>query len=905
MLKFFAGTFAIAGLIAAAGPIIIHLLNRRRYRVVEWGAMDFLRQAMQRSRRAVQLRDLIILVLRCLAVAFFGAALARPFVSGVATDTILGAALTGIAVVAAVAAAAVAILSSKPGMRGISILSCVACIALAGLGLFEMLEDIDTSAAGALTSREPVHAVLLIDNSMSMAYESLEGTLLDQARAKAIDFVDALPAGSQTHIIPICGSSDVEATSAYRNKTDAKAALGRVQVVDRIGRAGQALELASDACTQVPQLPAKRIVLISDQQTNLWLGGTAKKRLADLPDVQIMRVAAETVENVWISDFALQDGVADTETPAVFLVTVRYTGKSPVSNVQVAISIDGEELASRLIDLEPDQARQLEFEQRLDNVTDTGALGEGVATARYLMASASVSLEGGVGDRLPRDNSRHLVVPVVAGLPVVFVDQYGEDENLDDAEVGETYRLRRLLAPRTSTDEETNRQLVRIRHVIPERLNEEILSDARLVVVAGVTSPTEETTKLLRQYVEQGGPLVMAAGADFDPDRWNEHAWLDGSGILPGPLSSEPLGQLPEVAVGDLEPFYLDFRVMQHDFFLIEGEPREALEDLYKLPLFFKAVQVELDDATIDGLIEAETKRITDARNFLAESDERIAAWQEKERIGTLTEDEEAERILDAERRREHKPGWLAWAELDARTLLDEQTPEDLAQQSRPRILARYTGTGSPFLIERRVGAGRMFFVSSGLYSSWNTLTGTNAILMFDRMLRQLLEDTLPERNHETGDDVTLPARRSDQVRWEIALPDDRNEPLTIEALSAERFGIRVQRAMLQGHYSVSSISTADNAEAESTRNVIPLSFNCPAEESELDAFDSLRFQDRVGEDTFRWLEADESLSVEGARVRGRDLWKWLIAAVLAFLLCEMLLLASPHMKTSQEGSSA
>ena len=75
----------------------------------------------------------------------FAAALARPFVSGVATDTILGATLTGIAVIAAVAAAAVAILTSKPGVRGISILSCVACFALAGVGLFEMLEDIETS----------------------------------------------------------------------------------------------------------------------------------------------------------------------------------------------------------------------------------------------------------------------------------------------------------------------------------------------------------------------------------------------------------------------------------------------------------------------------------------------------------------------------------------------------------------------------------------------------------------------------------------------------------------------------------------------------------------------------------------------------------------------------------------
>lgn len=901
MLKFFAGTFAIAGLIAAAGPIIIHLLNRRRYRVVEWAAMDFLRQAMQRSRRAVQLRDLILLVLRCLAVAFFGAALARPFVSGVATDTILGATLTGIAVIAAVSAAAVAILTSKPGVRGISILSCVACFGLAGLGLFEMLQDIDTSAAGALTSREPVHAVLLIDNSMSMSYESLEGTLLDRARGKAVDFVDALPAGSQVHVIPICGSSDVESTSAFRNKTDAKAALDRVQVVDRIGRAGQALELANEACRQVPQLPAKRVVLISDQQTHLWLGGTAKSRLESLPDVQVMRIAPESVENVWVSDFQLQDGVADTETPAVFLVTVRYSGESPVSNVQVALSAEGEELASRLIDLEPGQVRQIEFRQRLDNVTDTGALGEGVSAARYLTATASVSLDGGVGDRLPRDNARHLVVPVVAGLPVVFVDQYGEEEDLDRGEIGETYRLRRLLAPRTATDEEVGRQLVRVRHVTPERLSEEVLSDARLVVVAGVGTPGE-MTPLLRQFVEQGGPLVVAAGADFDQDQWNENGWLDGAGILPGPLSSEPLGQLPEVAVGQLEPFYLDFRVMQHDFFLIEGESRDTLEDLYKMPLFFKAVQVELDDAVIDAMVETEKERITEAREFLSESDARAAAWQERERVGNLSEDDEVERILDAERRRELKPQWLAWAEPDTLAALDELTPDALADQSRPRVLARFTGGGSPYLVERRVGAGRLIFVSSGLFSSWNTLTSTNAILMYDRMLRQLLEDTLPRRNHETGDDVTLPARRSDQVRWELALPDDRNEPLTIEALSAERFGIRIQRAMLQGHYRVASISITESEETESKRAEIPLSFNCPSEESELEALDSLAFQERMGEDSFRWLEADEPLSVEGARVRGRDLWKWLIGAVLAFLLCEMLLLATPHMKTAGEG---
>ena len=56
--------FALAGAIAAAGPLVIHLLNRRRYRVVHWAAMDFLREAMNRNRKILQLRDILLLVLR-------------------------------------------------------------------------------------------------------------------------------------------------------------------------------------------------------------------------------------------------------------------------------------------------------------------------------------------------------------------------------------------------------------------------------------------------------------------------------------------------------------------------------------------------------------------------------------------------------------------------------------------------------------------------------------------------------------------------------------------------------------------------------------------------------------------------------------------------------------------------
>lgn len=900
MFKFFAGTFAIAGLIAAAGPIIIHLLNRRRFRVVEWAAMDFLRQAMQRSRRAIQLRDLFVLVLRCLAVVIFGVALARPFLSGVSSSMMLVGVGTALAIVGAVGTAASGILTSTGKTRRMSFGACALCVALGGLGVFSMFRDANDQGLGVLTSRQPIHAVLLIDNSMSMGYESLEGTLLDRARTKAAEFIDALPSGSQINILPLCGSDEADTTSAYRNKSDARAALDRIQVVDRIGRANFAIDQAIAACRQVPELPSKRVVLISDQQANLWAGGANAEQLATLGDFQIMRIAPAEIENVWVSDLELQDGVADTETPAVLLATVQHAGSHPLTNVQIQLLIDGTEVSSRVVDLEPGQARQIEFRQRLDTVSDTGALGSGISQATFVKATVTANVEGGVGDRLLRDNSRHIVVPVVGGLPVVFVDQYGDTEDPDRGEIGETYRLRRLLAPQTSNDAEVNRQLVRIRHLTIDRLTEEALSDARLVVIAGVESPGD-SVPLLRQYVEQGGSLVIAAGADFDAGEWAAEAWLEGAGILPAQLTNEPVGQLPEVAVGTIKPFYLDFRSLQHDFFLIEGESQESLADLYRTPIFFKAIAARTDQTTADTMVAAETARIAKTRNLLSTFDANRSGWDELDRQGNLNDEQASERAFDEARRREMQPRWLSWSDTDELARLDGLSPEELAERSRPQIMARYTLEERPFLTARRIGAGRSFFLSSGLFSSWNTLTSTNAILMFDRMLRQLLKDTLPRRNYETGDVVTLPARRSDQLRWELVQPDGNRDAISVEALSAERYGLRIHRAVNNGHYDV--VSTSTNAEAnvptdQASDATTLLAFNCPPEESQLETLDALTFENQAGVNGYRWLEADETISVEGARIRGRDLWKWLIGAVLIFLLTEMLILAWPNRRT-------
>ena len=62
MLEFLLNpSFLFAGTATVAAPIIIHLLNRRRFKKIDWAAMDFLLEAQRLNRRRVKLEELILL----------------------------------------------------------------------------------------------------------------------------------------------------------------------------------------------------------------------------------------------------------------------------------------------------------------------------------------------------------------------------------------------------------------------------------------------------------------------------------------------------------------------------------------------------------------------------------------------------------------------------------------------------------------------------------------------------------------------------------------------------------------------------------------------------------------------------------------------------------------------------
>lgn len=63
-------------------PVLIHLLNRLRYRSVKWGAMMFLIAASRSSTRRARLRHYLLLLCRMLLLLFLILALSRPVIGG-------------------------------------------------------------------------------------------------------------------------------------------------------------------------------------------------------------------------------------------------------------------------------------------------------------------------------------------------------------------------------------------------------------------------------------------------------------------------------------------------------------------------------------------------------------------------------------------------------------------------------------------------------------------------------------------------------------------------------------------------------------------------------------------------------------------------------------------------------
>ena len=75
----FANPLLLYALGAAAIPLVIHLLNRRKWKEVSWAAMRFLLAAIRKNRRRIRVEQWLLLAIRTLIVLLVVMAMAKPF----------------------------------------------------------------------------------------------------------------------------------------------------------------------------------------------------------------------------------------------------------------------------------------------------------------------------------------------------------------------------------------------------------------------------------------------------------------------------------------------------------------------------------------------------------------------------------------------------------------------------------------------------------------------------------------------------------------------------------------------------------------------------------------------------------------------------------------------------------
>lgn len=70
------------GALAFSIPLILHILNRSRFRQVEWGAMHLLESVVKVNHKRFRLEQLLLLLVRCAIPALLAMCLARPVLTG-------------------------------------------------------------------------------------------------------------------------------------------------------------------------------------------------------------------------------------------------------------------------------------------------------------------------------------------------------------------------------------------------------------------------------------------------------------------------------------------------------------------------------------------------------------------------------------------------------------------------------------------------------------------------------------------------------------------------------------------------------------------------------------------------------------------------------------------------------
>ncbi len=550
----FLNTILLLGALGIAIPIVIHLLNRRSSRVVEWGAMNFLLESLAIRNRRIQLEEALLMATRCLLVGLLALALARPFIPP--GSTIPWLLILPLLLLAVVGIGVAVVLHDEPKWRrwvaAVSILLILACISLI---VFEKFLNLSRFAPG---SRQDI--ALIIDSSTSMGITVNGETNFERAIEEARTLIKRAPRGHSFSLILGGPSPSARILDPTTDRAALDLALEEMKPLDGAMTTYQAFTLAS-LSLQRGDNPSKQIVILTDEQNVGWEIGQsgrwnflrdAFRNLPSEPQIMIRKMPLpEFIRNVAVSDIRLSRDIIGVDRAVTISVTVANTGNEAVTPGALLLNIDdGKEYRDTAIgQLRPGEEQVTTFTHQF---ADAGA------------HSFSLTLE--VEDDIESDNTGYSAVNVASELRVLIVDGRPSGKIFDRAAAFSAVAL----APSSLTldptleansasvsDEESDdfnmnydptldpiRFLVDPQVVaLPDITALSDFNDFDTIILADVPRLPSAVASALAAYVTGGGGLLVAAGEKSQPDFYNAWKTGDDEPLLPASLGEVTLAE--------------------------------------------------------------------------------------------------------------------------------------------------------------------------------------------------------------------------------------------------------------------------------------------------------------------------------------------------------------------------
>jgi len=290
------------GLIAASIPVIIHLLNLRKLKKIEFSSLMFLKELQRNKIRKIKIKQWIILLLRILIILFLVFAFSRP--------TIQSVSLSGV-------------------------------------------------ASSAKTS-----AVFIFDDSFSMNVINKNGSYFNQFKNIALNLLDILQEGDEAAIIRISGSEEEE-TKLSTNISELKNRVNKLTTGYIHGALDKAIVQAARLLEESKNFN-KEIYILSDLQRSSFLNINAKTDLSELLDERVRIYSFEFPEkmpfNLGIDEFKIVTKIYEPEKQLTVAPIITNYSDKPAVNSVVSLFSGNTRQAQRSISLEPGETKEVILE---------------------------------------------------------------------------------------------------------------------------------------------------------------------------------------------------------------------------------------------------------------------------------------------------------------------------------------------------------------------------------------------------------------------------------------------------------------------------------------------------------------------------------------------------------------